>query len=192
MHSNTLIILTALVGAVTGPAAFVLSLLNYFRDKPKVIVSLEWDRCLIGGVNEDKKFGVVTVANVGRRPIFISHAHLRFPGSTVLGLLTDGLEGAKLLEGDPPKNYLMDQATSPTLGKCAAEWWKVRACVQDHTGKSWFSSLVRRKPEWGKGPVPTQWQWCLYRVITEVPIVRSIHVRSIIRKGEHHSANNVR
>lgn len=92
MHSNTLTILTALVGAVTGPAAFVLSLLNYFRDKPKVIVSLEWDRCLIGGVNEDKKFGVVTVANVGRRPIFISHAHLRFPGSTVFGLLTDGLK----------------------------------------------------------------------------------------------------
>jgi hypothetical protein len=43
MQPNTLTMLTALLGVVIGTAGFVISLLNYFRDRPKVIVFLGWD-----------------------------------------------------------------------------------------------------------------------------------------------------
>jgi hypothetical protein len=44
MQPNTLTMLTALFFVVViGTAGFVISLLNYFRDRPKVIAFLGWD-----------------------------------------------------------------------------------------------------------------------------------------------------
>jgi hypothetical protein len=131
----------------------------------------------------NKRWGVVRVTNVGRRPIFISHANLRYPNTTVRYLILESAKGVKLSEGDPPKSYFLDVKEGfPSLEQYAAEWWKVRACVEDHTGKNWWSSKLSQKPEWGNGPSATRWQWLRYRLITEAPVIRSIHIRSIDRK----------
>jgi hypothetical protein len=65
----TLSNLAALLGMVLGTAGFVMSLMNYSRDKPKVIVSLRWDMALL---DTHETIGLVSVTNVGQRPIFIT------------------------------------------------------------------------------------------------------------------------
>lgn len=64
--------ITALIGAFTGIAALVLSITNYLRDNPKVTVTLLWDMSITDNPRYDrnKLWGVVSVANVGRRPIY--------------------------------------------------------------------------------------------------------------------------
>lgn len=181
MQPNTLTMLTALLGVVIGTAGFVLSLLNYFRDRPKVIVTLGWTYISINEDGTEQKWIGVIITNVGRRPIFVSHTHLKYPNSTAISVIPDSLSGAKLLEGEPPKTYVMDESL-PRLRTYAAEWWKVRACVVDHTGKNWWSACVTERPDWGTGPAATSWQWLRYRLVTEAPVIRSIYRQSIIRK----------
>jgi hypothetical protein len=189
MQPNTLTMLTALVGVVIGTAGFVISLLNYFRDRPKVIVRLGWDYISTDEDDSEKTRSGVTVTNVGRRPIFVSHAHLTYPNTTVITVMTKSLHGAKLLEGDPPTIYSIDDTAGlPRLGTYAAEWWKVRVRVVDHTGKNWWSARAIQKPNWGTGPSPTSWQWLRYRLITEAPVIRSIHLRLIIRKRKQQAS----
>jgi hypothetical protein len=157
MQPNTLTMLTALLGVVIGTAGLVISVLNYFRDRPNVIVFLGWDYVVTSDPDLKKTWGVVTVTNVGRRPIFVTHANFVYPNTTTRGLITESAEGAKLLEGDPAKRYLLNISTGlPKLEKYAAEWWRVRACVVDHTGKSWWSPKLSQKPEWGTVPPPTR------------------------------------
>src|ERR1700682_2565679 len=70
---------TALVGAFTGIAALVLSVTNYLRDNPKVIVTLLWDMSVTDNPRYDRnqQWGIVSVANVGRRPIYVRIANLK-------------------------------------------------------------------------------------------------------------------
>ena len=104
---------TALIGVVTGTAGLVLGILNYLRDRTKVVITLTWDVEPFGGAEKylgtAKPWGVLTVANVGRRPIFISHASLHVPRKSRHFLLTESIEGTKLLESDPPKRYMIDE-----------------------------------------------------------------------------------
>lgn len=182
---NILTMITALLGVVIGTAGFVISLLNYFRDRPKVIVTLNWNSVAFDANGEQIKWSGISVTNIGRRPIFVSHAHLHYPDTTRVSLITESFDGAKLLEGDPPKTYLLDDtANLRRLEKCAAEWWRVRARIADHTGTNWWSARVTEKPGWGTGPSPTYWQWVRYRFLTEVPVVRSVHRRSVRQKQD--------
>src|SRR5208282_2857943 len=89
----------AVVAAMVGTAGFVLGILNYMRDAPRVRVTLIWDM-VDGRTNE--RFDFIRVANVGRRPIYISHAALKLPRGyqhTHL-VLHEGLQGDRLVEGN--------------------------------------------------------------------------------------------
>lgn len=69
-HTVGLTEITALTGAVVGVAALVLSITNYLRDTPKVVVALFWDMSITDNPRYDRRKlgGLVVVSNVGRRP----------------------------------------------------------------------------------------------------------------------------
>lgn len=143
----TLTDVASLVGVIFGLSGLVLGILNYLRDRGNVTVSLEWDRNLMNapGYDESKLWGVVTVTHIGRRPIYISHAAIKLPQPSEYLLLSEGIKGEKLSEGDPPRYFMVNQAG---LEKYASVWHKLRAQVSDTTGKVYLSSKVKTKPSW--------------------------------------------
>jgi hypothetical protein len=144
---------TALTGAIAGAAALALGVVNYLRDTPKIIVKLFWDRSVVNipGCDPNKLYGLVLVSNVGRRPIYISHAALSLPNGyeeTRL-VLREGIRGNRLVEGDPPAEFMVSQ---DGLKEYAKDWRKIRAVVNDSVGKESKSKRPRKsdKPSWAK------------------------------------------
>jgi hypothetical protein len=150
-------LVSALIGIAIGTAGFVLGVLNYLRDRPRVVVSLTWDLEPFGAatsvLDPNKPWGALTVTNIGRRPIFVSHASLHIPGESKYFVLSDGIEGVKLLESDPPRRYVVDQQA--IRDRFSEEWPRLRGCVVDNTGKHWHSnphegSIFMGPKEWVK------------------------------------------
>lgn len=138
-------------GLIFGLAGFVLGVMNYLRDRAKIVVTLQWDmKGTAGGPYDPNKFyGVVRVTNIGRRAIYVSHASLRLPKGAdhPYLLLVDGIPGEKLSEGDPPPLYAIAQEG---LEKYAKDWRKIIAQVSDSTGKVRKSKKLKRHeiPSW--------------------------------------------
>ncbi len=57
---------TALVFGVSG---FVLGVMNYLRDRHRVVVSMQWAMAVTegGGYDHTKKWGLIRVTNIGRK-----------------------------------------------------------------------------------------------------------------------------
>lgn len=143
---------SAFCGLLFGLIGTSLSLFNYFRDKGHIVVLLQWDMAMTG---EDaaKRIGCITVTNTGRRAIFMSHVALRLPkgGEISHFLIQGGLKWQKLLEGDPPAVFPVDQDNLETY---ADQWQEIVAQVSDSTGKEWLSKKVKTIPSWIKNPNP--------------------------------------
>ena len=143
---------SAFFGLLFGLIGTSLGLFNYFRDKGHIVVLLRWDMAMTG---EDaaKRVGCVKVTNTGRRAIFISHVALRLPNGGEIShfLIQGGLKGQKLLEGDPPAVFSVDQNNLETY---AGQWQEIVAQVSDSTGKEWLSKKVKTIPSWAKTPNP--------------------------------------
>ncbi len=137
-------------GFLLGTVGTVLGVLNFFRDRGRLVVRLQWD-IAVTGEPEEKRVGCITVTNTGRRAIFMSHVALRLPKGAEYShfLIRDGLEGQKLSEGDKPAVFTVDQGG---LEPYANEWQKVRAQVNDSTGKEWLSKQMTVIPSWAKTP----------------------------------------
>jgi hypothetical protein len=142
----------SLIGAITGPLGLVISLLVYFRDRAKVLVTLSFDMQGFGGLPAvPEGYFVVRIHNVGRRPIYLSTAHITVPrwarkrlGATHL-LLGSGLQGVTIAEGGAPQVVPTRQAD---LTRCAEIWPYVRAAVIDAAGRTYYSDWPTRKPQW--------------------------------------------
>jgi len=140
-------------GLVFGLVGFVLGVLNFWRDNPRLIVTLQWDLTVTPNTKYDarKRWGIVKVVNVGRRPIYISHAALQIPKGYDhnLVVLMEGLSGKKLSEGDPPENIMVSQDGMEMYAK---KWRGIRAQVSDSAGKVWSSKYLKRNqiPSWAK------------------------------------------
>jgi hypothetical protein len=153
MSSNIIFItaiagcITGIIGTITGIIGLTLSILNFSRDKPKIRISLQWDMDVhnIPLLDSKKKWGVVSIANVGRRPIYISHLVLKTPIENRFLIIMEGLSGEKLLEGDSPKIYPVSQ---DDLEEYAKHWEKVIAVVSDSAGKEYKSKVPKEKPSW--------------------------------------------
>lgn len=142
---------TGIIGVATGTSGLVLGILNYWRDKPSVQIILTWDMEPSGNAtniyDKEKRWGVISVANIGRRPIFVSHLSLETPGIKGCLFLIESVSGAKLLEGDPPKQYMVSQEG---LEKYANYWNRMRAVIIDSSGKKYCSKPAEHPPSWSK------------------------------------------
>jgi len=140
----------SVMGLVFGVTGTVLGVLNYLRDRARVVVHLQWDMSVTPAEPGETKrlWGSVRVTNIGRRPAYVSHAALRVPegSSHTYLVLAEAIAGTKLLEGDPPKMYLVTQVG---LEKYADRWQEVVAQVSDSTGRVW------RSPRLAANPVPS-------------------------------------
>jgi hypothetical protein len=137
----------ALIGAVTGIAGMVLGIVNYLRDRAKIVVNLQWDLASLDNPRYDrnKLWGIVSVSNVGRRPIYIRLVNLELPKGykhTNL-LINEGMAGTKLAEGDAPAIYVV---TQDGLEKYKKDWNRIRAAVYDTAGKTYRSKVKRTEP----------------------------------------------
>jgi hypothetical protein len=144
----------ALLGMVLGTAGLVISLMNYLRDRPRVTVRLKWDMSVMDNPRYDtkKKWGIVTVTNAGRRPVFISIAALTVPKGFEMThlILSESASGNKLSEGDAPARFMVNQ---DDLEKYRDAWREVRAYVEDSTGKRYLSKRLNKSdiPSWARG-----------------------------------------
>ena len=142
---------TSVAGLTFGVAGFVLGVLNYLRDRHKIIVTLQWDLTVTPGPAYDagKRWGVVRVTNVGRRSTYISHVALELPEGLESShlLLSEGIQGKKLSEGDPTAVFMIDQEG---MEEYAPHWQLIVAQVSDSTGKVWSSKRLKakEKPSW--------------------------------------------
>src|SRR5450432_2855339 len=140
----------SLVGAITGPAGLIVALLVYFRDRARVEVTLQWDMS-----STDDRLGdrvaTIKAANIGRRAIFLSHAHIKLPPGADQEfdtlLFPDSISGITLTEGAKPYIIPLNQK-SLNLEKYRNYWWKLRATLVDTAGKKYHSDWPIARPSW--------------------------------------------
>ena len=143
----------SVVGLVFGVSGFVLGVLNYLRDRHKVVVSLQWDLDVTEGSGYDhtKKWGLIRVTNVGRRPTYVSHVALKLPKGYDHShlVIMGGIVGKKLTEGDPSEAYVVEQAG---MEQYAKDWKNIVAQVNDSTGETWYSEKLKtnQMPSWAE------------------------------------------
>lgn len=143
----------SVTGLIFGVSGFVLGVMNYLRDRHKVVVSMQWDLVVTegSGYDHNKKWGLIRVTNVGRRPTYVSHVALKLPKGYEYShlVIMGGITGKKLTEGDPTEAYMVEQVGMEIYAK---DWKSIVAQVNDSTGKTWFSSKLKSKemPSWAK------------------------------------------
>lgn len=142
----------SVIGLIAGVSGFVLGVLNYLRDRHKIVVTLQWDLAatLGSGYDASRLWGLITVTNVGRRASYVSHVALRLPKGYDHSqlLVMGGIVGKKLTEGDPSEVFIVDQMG---MEQYARDWQKIVAQVRDSTGNVWFSKKLNPAeiPSWG-------------------------------------------
>jgi hypothetical protein len=101
----------AIVGAVTGISGLVVSLLNYRRDRAKIVLGVSFNMSApTGGA-----IMIVTATNVGRRQTHVSHVGLyhtrfwRFGSRKPNVLIPMSVRGEILPEGAKPWHHPMEQ-----------------------------------------------------------------------------------
>jgi hypothetical protein len=138
----------ALIGAVTGPVGLTIALMVYFRDRARVTVLLSWD---MKQTESSDDIAVVRISNIGRRPIYLSHAHIRLPKGADANVshlvFPDNIQGVTLLEGSAPHLLVLNQRQLQ-MEKYAKIWWRLRATVIDAAGKHYHSDWPLERPSW--------------------------------------------
>ncbi|HQU85754.1 MAG TPA: hypothetical protein PKY59_21640 [Pyrinomonadaceae bacterium] len=146
-------IIISFVSLIISLSSFLVSFLNYRRDKYTLIVDLYWDsgKYYVGMQSNVKEtWGTITVSNRGRRPIYIRNIGLKYPDDErVFNLLDeDKIEGVKLGEHDAP--IIIKVSQDDRLKKYAKEWNKIYAVALDISGKEYKSSRLCNKPSWAE------------------------------------------
>jgi hypothetical protein len=150
--------ITAIIGVVFGLSSLILTLLNFRRDRPKLLVSLRWDAIIVRDTKGcDATFGQIYLTNTGRRPIYIRSAGIEFnPPRASWFTRTERqgkLKGRKLAEGDPPLSLVVDATRlgADLTREHSRYWCEFRAFAEDSSGKRYYSEKPTQRPSWGDG-----------------------------------------
>jgi hypothetical protein len=142
----------SLFGVIFGLTGAIMGALGYYRDRAKVVAVLQWDiQTNLTKYSSKKYWGMVTITNAGRRPVYIQDVALLLPKKYDSALLLfdnpTGLQ--KIGEGDSPVIYIIDQ---DSLAEYSRHWRKIYAGVKLSTGKTFHSKKVSKKkiPSWVK------------------------------------------
>ena len=110
----------AWIGAITGPLGVFLGCMAFVRDAPRLKVDVVWDNQPVFVRDDGVAFQSaailfkISIANIGRRPIYVSHLHI---GSLVnpneAYVFTQHLSGTVLTEGSKPYEVLTSQSDLP-------------------------------------------------------------------------------
>jgi hypothetical protein len=144
-------IIVSVFSLLISISSFVVSYLNFRRDKYKVVVDLDWDngKHHIGmRSNVVETWGAIFVRNEGRRPVFIRLVGIKYPDDErVFNLLeNDKVDGVKLSEGDAP--IVVKIPHDALLKRHANVWEKLYAVAYDVSGKEYKSEKSWKKPSW--------------------------------------------
>ena len=143
--------IASLFAIIFGLIGAILGYLSYFRDKPKIVVTLQWDMKILNIPKYDpnKYWGIVTITIIRRRPVFIQGSVLKLPKKydSVLMLFDSPVGSKKLEDGDPPLHYIIDQSQ---LEQYSKDWKKIKAEVKISTGKIFSSKKIDKNkiPSW--------------------------------------------
>jgi len=100
-------ILVAWWGAILGTVGTGLSVWNFWRDRPRIKVSVKNDMTN----NPQERFILITAANVGRCPIYLSKAYFTIRTSTKYWLLTGSRNfSTKIVEPGLNRDFLVIQS----------------------------------------------------------------------------------
>lgn len=182
--------ITAITGVIFGLSALIISLLNYRRDRAKLLVSLRWDALTVRDTEgRETKFSQIYITNVGRRPIYITRAGLMFDPPRAWWFLNHekqgNLRGRKLAEGDPPLSLVVDASRlgAKMTRDHRSSWREFRAFAIDSTGKRYVSKQVNERPSWGVGDGRTPANATLAMEILECDLEQH-HLESSLIKGD--------
>lgn len=144
-------LITAICGVVFGLGALLLSMANFLRDRAKLVVTLIWDVKVTGEPTEgsftydpNKRYILIAVANIGRRPVYLAGVKLRLPDHTEI-IAGNPMKDVKLSEGDPPARFLVDP---DLVVKYASAWDQFRAIATDSAGHAYKSKKLTGRPSW--------------------------------------------
>jgi len=145
--NNSLSETASILGMLLGTAGFVMSILNYLRDRARVRITLQWK---MQNIQAGQTKGLIRVTNSGRRPVFISIIALELPkGLDHTHLVLDqSIGGTKLGESEKPLGILVPY---DGLEQYSNVWRKIRAYAEDSTGKRYYSPPPRKDaktPPW--------------------------------------------
>jgi hypothetical protein len=138
--------IAAIIGMILGTAGFIMSWMNYLRDRPRIKISLQWD---MTNSHTGALMGLVRVANVGRRPVFLSIVALKVPKGFDNShlVLHESIQGRKLEEGNAPAGFIVNY---DGLAQYSRSWWKLRAYAEDSAGQKYLSKPLAKTsvPSW--------------------------------------------
>ncbi len=135
----------AVFGAVSGAIGTFLGILSYRRDKANVEVFLQWDMNTDPPQDNDDKVGVLRISNIGRRPVYLSHAYVRASRQQNPLILAETISGFKIGEADPPKIIAVPQKG---LSQFSKNWDQVEVVITDTAGNNYVSNRASKKPSW--------------------------------------------
>jgi|SRR5579872_1866084 len=148
MHPAELVsIFTGLLGLLLGTAGFVISVLAFLQDRPKLKVTLNWD--MTDSEDPTRRIGVVQVTNIGRRAAYVAMVALRLPrGYESIDLvISKSISGQRVEDGGAPVAFPVHYKD---LQKYRADWQRIRAFAEDSTGRAHYSNYPGETPSWAK------------------------------------------
>lgn len=129
--------IAALLGAISGSAGLAIGILNYLRERPRLVIRVILNaKSVEPGMLHSASSAVIWISNGGRRPVYVCDV-LLFRGRKIPPLrLSTFAETKRLEEGSPPLHY---QVPIALLGSTAAGKPRCRAVAVDSAGRRYKS-----------------------------------------------------